>query len=62
MAKPNGMTIKEQLYGMACRIIKLIKIALGKKQGDSSHREGETPDSSLSSHPECKLFKRYCES
>lgn len=45
MAKPNGMTIKEQLYGMACRIIKLIKIALGKKQGASSHEEGEAPDS-----------------
>ena len=45
MAKQNGTTIKDQLYGMACDFIKLIKIALGKKQDDPSQGEEAVPNS-----------------
>ncbi|WP_434113150.1 cytochrome P450 [Methylocaldum sp. GT1TLB] len=41
MAGSNWMTIREQLYGQGCRLIKLIKAALGNTPSDSG--PGKTP-------------------
>jgi len=45
MARQNGTTIKDQLYGMACGFIKLIQMTSGKKQDDPSPGKEEMPNS-----------------